>query len=522
MAHGPGHAPAPAHPEPAHKPKPPDHVKPVEDPSHQLRLKKLAGDFHTRAQAAYDHVLARSGTDATGRTHELVLERVRQLRDKAGEYSVGLYGYWTYAKERFSDAYIYRSEGKIAELNELLGPLKDTDARLEKQLQDWAEATSPYGDTYDAKRIEERGRDLSETLKIASAYLANRLRELPEGERGNRDASFNGAMLLAVSGLAEQIGSRMADLGSGKTVPDVTMSNATLEIMNRAGQDDSRGHLESRFEAATDTHDALKKLTPDQVNSLAKDYFRIEREIDGLWKKNRDDPNFSDRLEKLSEELKANGLASFFHALDEHLGNQEVKAGKERFDNLTRDLNRLDLKQGQYEAFLAERKDLLETMLPNLRKLTEATVQQNTERLNKYETNLSDSTDSFHDDPYDFWSKTKKKVLEQIGAVAGEDTRKKLDEAFSSANLSGKVGKWNDLFKKGGGNPDAATMQSRASDVVTTADKYIERVEGVLKDANADDALRELKDQLVSALTAIKLSTAEHLRFQFKLGRFNK
>ena len=52
-------------------------------------------------------------------------------------------------------------------------------------------------------------------------------------------------------------------------------------------------------------------------------------------------------------------------------------------------------------------------------------------------------------------------------------------------------------------------MQSRASDVVTTAEKYLERIEGLLKDADIDDALRVLKDQLVLALTAIKLSTAE-------------
>ena len=166
--------------EPAHKPKPPEHVKPIEDPSHQRRLNTLAGDFHTRAQVAFDHVVS-SGTGATGPAREVQLEHIRQLRDKAGEYSLGLYGYWKYARERFSDSYIYRQEGKLAELNELLGPLKDTDVRLEKQLKDWAEATSPYGDTYDVERIEAVGRDLYETLNIESVYLTNRLREMSRG-----------------------------------------------------------------------------------------------------------------------------------------------------------------------------------------------------------------------------------------------------------------------------------------------------------------------------------------------------
>ena len=50
-------------------------------------------------------------------------------------------------------------------------------------------------------------------------------------------------------------------------------------------------------------------------------------------------------------------------------------------------------------------------MLPKLRKLMEETVQENSERLERYENNLRDSTDNFDDDPYKFWSKSKKKVL---------------------------------------------------------------------------------------------------------------
>ena len=138
--------------------------------------------------------------------------------------------------------------------------------------------------------------------------------------------------------------------------------------------------------------------------------------------------------------------------------------------------------------------------------------------MERYENNLRDSTDNFDDDPYKFWSESKKKVLKQIGALAGEATREKLEEAFSSGNLSGKVEKWIEILDHG--KPDPATMQSRASEVVTTAEKYLERIEGLLKDADIDDALRVLKDQLVSALTAIKLSTANHLTDQFKRGRF--
>ena len=63
--------------EPAHKPKPPEHVKPIEDPSHQRRLNTLAGDFHIRAQVAFDHCR---------------IVRHRGNRSRARSYSWNIYG----------------------------------------------------------------------------------------------------------------------------------------------------------------------------------------------------------------------------------------------------------------------------------------------------------------------------------------------------------------------------------------------------------------------------------------------
>jgi hypothetical protein len=328
-------------------------------------------------------------------------------------------------------------------------------------------------------------------------------------------------MLLSISGLAEQIGSRMGDLGSGKTVPDVTMSNTTIEIMNRAGQDDSKFTLETRFETATDTHDGLEKLKADYVNSKYKEHLRIEADIVELRNNHRDDPDFPERLKELQEKLAEVGIASFFDALEEHTGrggDEKLKSDALEFNSLNRQIANPRLEPGDVAVLLEKRKIHRETKLPKLLSLMEATVQENSERLKRYENNLRDSSDNFDDDPYKFWSKSKKKLLSQIEALAGEETRKKLDDAFSSDNLSGKVGKWIEILDHG--KPDPATMQSRASEVVTTAEKYLERIEGLLKDADIDDALRELKDQLVFALTAIKLSTAERLRYQFEHGRF--
>src|SRR5688572_33479783 len=59
--------------EPVHKPTPPEHVKPIADLSRRYRLGKLAGEFHTRAQAAHDHVFSLeaqvAGEKRTGRMY---------------------------------------------------------------------------------------------------------------------------------------------------------------------------------------------------------------------------------------------------------------------------------------------------------------------------------------------------------------------------------------------------------------------------------------------------------------------
>jgi hypothetical protein len=308
------------------------------DPIHRPELSKLATEFHTRAQTAFDRIFS---ANAVGPGRELSLENVRQLREKAGEYSLGLYGYWSYVKERLSDIYIYRGGGKVDELSEVFAPLKPTETRLEKQLKDWAEVTSPYGDSYDVARIEDVGRELSQTLKIASAYLTNTLKDLPKGEKGQRDASFNGAMLVTISGLAEQIGSRMGDLGSGKKVPNVTLSNETIELMNRAGRDDAKFKLASLFDAVSTTRDALKGLKQDYVQQHLEEHFRIQSEIDGLTGKHKDDPDFPERLKKLNEQLEAVGLASLFDALDQHTrsrGDEELKKAYYEFKSLNREL----------------------------------------------------------------------------------------------------------------------------------------------------------------------------------------
>jgi len=490
--------------EPAHKPKPPEHVKPVES-AKRGELKVLSGELTRRAKFIFDSVVSPLESRGTDR---------RRLVDKAAEYRIGLHGYWTFIRSHASDVFVYRSEGKTPELEKLNDSLKQVDKDLAKQLERWAEVSSPYAESYDVTGIKETGKELSDIIRAAGMQLKAQMevKQSPEADRRN---AFRAEMALGLSGLAEQVGSQMESLGNGETIPNVTIANETAELMIRAGQDDLKFKLETKFDTTSAALDALEKFTPEFVESKLKEHYSIDDQIAVL-------SETSPEFERLQRQLEKVGLLPFFEALAEHTGprgDAELTAARDRLTLIKGELKKLKLDPEKRAAYLAERTTLLNTMLPKMQTLMEETVRQNTERLDKYQTNLRDSTDDFHDDPYDFWSKTKKKTLSQIEAVAGEETRKKLDEAFVTGDLSDKVGKWTDILTKDA-KPDPKAMQSRASDVVTTADKYLERIEGVLKDADADDALRELKGQLVSALTAIKLSTAEHLTFQFKLGRF--
>jgi hypothetical protein len=278
-------------------------------------------------------------------------------------------------------------------------------------------------------------------------------------------------------------------------IPDATLANETADLLNRATQDELKLKLQERFDTMSAARDALNDLTVEFVESKLR-----EGSLDPVE------------------------LAPFYAALEEHTGpgrDAELTAAKSKLRELrvTISLARADPERQALK--MAERKSLLETMLPKMRSLMEATLRKETTRLDKYEAALRDSTDAFEDNPSEFWSKsTKEKSLSQIEKVAGPELRRKLDDALSGGDLSRKIKDWTETL--GNTKADPLVMQSRASEVLTTADGYLQRIESVLKDAEITEAVRQLKGKLVSALTAIKLSTAEKLAAQFKAGRFKK
>ena len=523
--HGAGHA--PAHAEVPKHAEPSKHVDPVKDPSHRGRLSTLAGEFHKQAKTSEDRVLTSSGVDAI-RRGDPVMDQARRLRERAGDYSTGLYGYWSYAKERLSDSYTYRQGGQLSEMKELLSGLEKTDKKLDTQLRAWAEVTSPYKE-YDVGRIEEVGKELSETLKEASDYLNEKLpKEKLADEKVKRDMIFHTSMLLAVSGLAEHIASRVGDLATGKTVPDVTMSNATIELISRAVQDDSRLILETQLDATHDIRDALEDLTAGSVNEKLEKQYALQAEIIVLKK---EDPNYAEKLRDIQQRMEALGLVSFFEALDPTKAGRDKELGKAS-QELVAIKNRLSRLKGwqadpqkaqERDAVLAERKGVLETMLPKMREAMESIVQDQEKQLGKYTVTVRDKLAAFEKQPSgkegEFWTNPKDAVLEKLGDLKRKDLRDALSGAFSKGGFSKQVSDFAKTMRDT--KASAEKMQSQASELVQTADTYMSRVEDVFKGMDSHPQLGPLKAELLAALTAVKASTVKELNFQFKLGRFD-
>jgi hypothetical protein len=524
--HGAGHA--PAHVEVPKHAEPSKHADPVRDPSRKGRLSTIAGELHTHAKTSEERVLKSSGVDAFRRGGDPIMEQARRLREKTADFSTGLYGYWSYAKERLSDSYTYRQGGELTEVQELLRGLDKTDKKLDKQLQAWAEATSPYKE-YDVDRIEEVGKELADTLKEASDYLNDKLPKENLGDpKVKRDMTFHTSMLLAVSGLAEHIADRAGDLAAGKTVPDVTMSNATIELISRSAQDDSRLKLETQLDTSHDIGDALEDLTSDAVSDNLEKHYAFQAEMNMLKK---DDPLYTEKLRGLQEKLEGLGLGPFFDVMEAAKGGKDKDIGS-ALQELTGFRNRLSRLKGwerdpqlaqQRDDVLKQRKALVESVLPKMRDFMENNIREQENQLGKYKVTMRDKLAGFEKQPQgkegDFWTAPKESVLGKLDKLNRKDLRDVLTDAFSKGGFSKKIGDFAKTMRDPGAK--AEKMQSQASELMQTADSYMGRVEDIFKGMDSHPQLGPLKAELLASIGAIKESTVKELSFQFKLGRFD-
>lgn len=170
------HHPAPGH-APAHEPKPPDHVKPV-DPSKRGELVRLSTELKKRGERIYADIA--SPLDVGGSDH-------RSLVDRASEYRLRLDSYWKFVRDCAADTFVFRNEGSKPELDKLNKSLEQIDKDLTPQLERWKELSDPFGDTYDIDAMKAVAKSLSDSIRAAGMQLKAQMEvsNTPEGKRRN-------------------------------------------------------------------------------------------------------------------------------------------------------------------------------------------------------------------------------------------------------------------------------------------------------------------------------------------------
>lgn len=499
--------------------KPAEHMNQV-GLTDRLKLGTLAGEFTGRAVSAANAIINR---DVLAKRPDVTRDLRQELLDKASDYSVGLDAYWSYLKRRVSDDHIYRDGGTPLDVQSLMAPLKDADGALQTQLKAWTEAISPYADHYDVDRIETQGYALSETLNMATAALALALSRVPLGDASAEGAwRFQSSMLLGLSGLADQISRQLNDLGAGKTVAGASLSNQTVETINRAENDEAKFALESQQASFTKMRDALRQLDADMVVRNQSEDQSLRTDIRDLRANHANDVDFESKLADLNTKVDALGVRVFYDALDRLVDNKDdPQWAKDRQKLGELNISFFTSKDPNKRAELTTtRAALVGQLIQKMQQGLDGVVTRQSSELQDYSARLKDNIGRFDDDSVGFWSTSKKTLLANIEVIAGKDTRKVLDNAFGSGGLSDKIKNWIDIAKAT--NPKPEKLQSIAVDVLTTTEDYIRRASAVLQDAGADPALVQLKNELVSALTAIKLSVAKNLKFQFQtMHRFD-
>lgn len=323
----------------------------------------------------------------------------------------------------------------------------------------------------------------------------------------------------------------MDALSRGEKIPNATMANETVELMNRAAKDESLTKLSEDVAGLEAKRDILSKLTAESLSSKVERNEELNRRINDIDKLGKD-KNDPERVELVKQrDQLALELKPF---LEVYKGDRQPKGELRELTDRLRAIDRSirllrdhpdDTPERRAEkateraAKQAERKTVLEKLLPEMQMAINQELEASSSRKESFEQLLLERRRDFDADPYKFWSTNRKAVLDDIEAISDKQTRKTLEDAFSGG-LSDKLKSWTDILTKDR-NPKPEKMQSLALEVVTMADKYIHIVQEILRNPDSDPAIAELRDKLVAALSAIRFSVSKDLSFQFENGRFN-
>lgn len=494
------------------------------DPSRRPELHELAVRFSEHAEAFRKS----DGLEVAG-TRGARIEGAR-LSAEAADYSLNLHGYWSYVLRRATDGYLYYAEGTAANksgLDRLNGSLEAVDRQLTARLQTWEEATSPYGDRYDADEIRKSARDLLTTIQQAGARVAEQLQS--ESDLSNtKNALFLETVRHGLSGLSDQIAQRLGALAAGSAVERVTITSRTRQLLERAERNPGFDQIAALAQHAQALRDGLRdRYTPENVARL------LARQTELAATLNDRALSVEDRR-KLTEEQAAldRDLELFHEAIDNvrksGSARDEIQEARDNLANLNKKLiNQTDSKTRASlakEANAAAEKlmevEVKEKYLAAATKAAQSLAHDSQTRLESYKQSQEDALGALANakEPASYWRELKAKFLSEVESAADRKRRRLLDDAFNSG-FAEQLQKWRDEQNRDRLNP--VKLQDIASGLIETADSYAKRAELALKDL--DPALvQQIRDDLDCGLAAIRDTVTKELGFLFDNGAFDR
>jgi hypothetical protein len=490
----------------------PDHVvHPIDRTSKEAGVLKRVGEE-----------LVKDATRHLESMGEFTRETMKPIAERAKDFALNLPEYWKSSLNSFTDRYTYESAGDRAQLAVWSAELGSLSAELEPELKKWEELTSPYSDRYDEGAIYTTAHQLLDSLRRASEKFQHPKENLQDPQ-WIAEAKLIDRVRSAVSGLSEQIGSRLLALADGIVVPPVTISAQTQEAMLRALQDPAGKRLADEAASAHQFREDFKtKFKEDGLLKMREDLIRInEQMVD----------------EKLPKDAKA-ALEAAGKAIEESL--KEFR--KARLQGLEearvpgRDAKFLALRNAEGDLISTTEKIRAKKMEPAERTATVAdarakaaalavlekpfldpaakiaaqAAQDSAERLSAYDQSLKEATSNIGKDLSGFWDSAKRDFLDTVESNSDDAQLKRtLDKAFD-ANFGKTLSTWRDLI---GAGKEFAAIEKQASEILRTTDSYSTRAEGLVKAANADPtAMQPVLDRLNASLVAIREKVANQLK----------
>jgi hypothetical protein len=503
-----------------HEVRAPEHAI---EPNRRSELRTLSNDFHKHATDILSGISVASDKMKGGPELAQIQLRAEFVSRSAGDYSLDLHRYWSFAGRVANDEYLGSFGGSAQHLQGLNDYFSKVDRQLDKPLAAWEKATSPFADHYDADSVKEAASRLLDTLKSVDNYLAARFDGITKlaDKKSQKEGGFEIRLRLGVGALSEQIGQRLAALGAGDTVDRVSMSSQTQQLLERSGKDPALEAFTKESVMVQGRLDALKadpmkkmgemrarqlEIVEERVSKtketavldeenlrLDRALYSLQKELDAVNKPIRDQRKIGEARDRLGELRKT---------LTRKLSPEERTSAKEEYKNFAATLARLE------EPFLALAAQAADQEIQDIKYKGEA-----------YKQGLENARGAFAEakNSSDYWNGLKTELLSTVEVAGGKDLRNLVNNSFV-ADLAGQLKAWRN--EQAEIRLDPAKLQDRAAKLLETVNAYSLRATTALK--NLDPGLAApVQDRLNCGLAALRESVTKELKFLFDHGAFS-